>query len=290
MKRAQRRKYHYIYKTTCKITKRYYYGMHSTDNLDDNYFGSGSELSKSIKKYGLSNHDKEIIEFYENREELKERESYIVNENIFKDPLCMNLAKGGGGSNFAGELISVKDENGKTFCVHKDDSRYLKGKLVGITKGTVTVKDKNGKNLRIKIDDPRYLSDELIHNKKNIVGVKDKNDKRFCVSMNDPRYLSGELVSYNKDKIIVKDDAGENFYVNINDPRYLSGELKCIWLGKKHKEESKRKIGLSNSTKQKGENNSQYGTCWITNGKVNKKIRKEDNIPSGWKLGRKIKV
>lgn len=38
MKRqAERRKYHYIYKTTCLITNRYYIGMHSTDNLEDGY-------------------------------------------------------------------------------------------------------------------------------------------------------------------------------------------------------------------------------------------------------------
>lgn len=37
----------------------------------------------------------------------------------------------------------------------------------------------------------------------------------------------------------------------------------------------------------KGEKNSQFGTCWITNGKENKKIKKEETIPNGWKLGRK---
>jgi hypothetical protein len=41
-----------------------------------------------------------------------------------------------------------------------------------------------------------------------------------------------------------------------------------------------------NNTK---ELNSQFGTCWITNGNENKKIKKEDKISNGWKLGRKIK-
>ena len=59
--------------------------------------------------------------------------------------------------------------------------------------------------------------------------------------------------------------------------------------GKKHTEESKKKIGESNSKKQKGENNSQFGTCWITNGKENKKIKKTDTILNGWKLGRVLK-
>lgn len=48
------------------------------------------------------------------------------------------------------------------------------------------------------------------------------------------------------------------------------------WKGRKHKEETKKKIGLKNSKHQKGSGNSQYGTCWITDGKENKKIKKED--------------
>jgi len=59
-------------------------------------------------------------------------------------------------------------------------------------------------------------------------------------------------------------------------------------LGKKHKEESKKKIGISNSIKQKGERNSQYGKRWITNDIESRKINKEELIPIGWKLGRKM--
>ena len=41
-----------------------------------------------------------------------------------------------------------------------------------------------------------------------------------------------------------------------------------------------------------GEKNSQYGTCWITNGEIKKKIKKEElvkYISNGWRKGRKIK-
>ena len=57
---------------------------------------------------------------------------------------------------------------------------------------------------------------------------------------------------------------------------------------RKHKEESKLKIGITNSIKQKGVLNSQFGTQWITNGIINKKIKKDEKIPNGWKLGRII--
>lgn len=96
IKQASRREFHFIYKTICNITQKYYIGMHSTDNLDDGYLGSGTRLSRSIKKHGKNNHSIEITEHFQDRESLKERERELVNEDILIDPMCMNLALGGG--------------------------------------------------------------------------------------------------------------------------------------------------------------------------------------------------
>lgn len=46
------------------------------------------------------------------------------------------------------------------------------------------------------------------------------------------------------------------------------------WLNKKHKPETIEK--LKGHSRQKGDKNSQYGTCWITDGKENKKIKEKD--------------
>lgn len=97
MERTEKRKYHYIYKTTCLITSRYYIGMHSTDNLDDGYVGSGKRLWFSINYHGKENHVKEIIEFLPTRKALKEREKSIVTKLLILEPLCMNLQEGGVG-------------------------------------------------------------------------------------------------------------------------------------------------------------------------------------------------
>jgi hypothetical protein len=58
--------------------------------------------------------------------------------------------------------------------------------------------------------------------------------------------------------------------------------------GNHHTNETKRSIGVKNKIKQTGVGNSQYGTCWVTNEKENKKIHREDLIPDGWRLGRKL--
>lgn len=61
------------------------------------------------------------------------------------------------------------------------------------------------------------------------------------------------------------------------------------FLGKNHAEETKNKIGSSNSIRQTGEGNSQFGTMWITDGVSNKKIKKDEIIPENWYKGRIIK-
>jgi hypothetical protein len=91
------RKYHYIYKITCLRNNRYYIGMHSTDDLEDGYMGGGKRIKNSVKKHGKDAHRKEILEFFENREDLKNREIQLVNEELLSDPMCMNLQFGGGG-------------------------------------------------------------------------------------------------------------------------------------------------------------------------------------------------
>jgi hypothetical protein len=98
---------HYIYKTTCNVTGKYYIGMHSTHNLDDGYMGSGKRLRYSIRKHGVENHTKEILEFLPTREELVLREIEIVNSELIKDALCMNLKEGGSGG-FSSEEHKLK--------------------------------------------------------------------------------------------------------------------------------------------------------------------------------------
>ena len=57
---------------------------------------------------------------------------------------------------------------------------------------------------------------------------------------------------------------------------------------KKHSEESKNKIRNSHKGKGLKESNSQFGTMWVTNGIINKKIKQTDIIPQGYYKGRRI--
>ena len=167
-------KYHYIYKTTCSVTGRWYIGMHSTHNLEDEYIGSGKRLWLSINKHGRDAHTKEILEFLPNRESLKAREKELVNESLLTDPLCMNLQIGGGGG-FIGEAIYIVS---------------VKARMERIRKIGYTDKEKAG---RIK------TNTKLVEYNKSELGRK-KSSERFLGKKKGPLSESHKIKMSNSTK------------------------------------------------------------------------------------------
>jgi hypothetical protein len=137
---------HYIYKTTCNITKKYYIGMHSTINQNDGYMGSGKRLRYSIRKYGKENHTKEILEFLPSREELIIKEIDIVDKVLLSDKLCMNLKEGGQGG--------FINENHRLKC-SKAGNKSFSEKLKNDPEFKKKFSDTKRKNLLDEISDGR---------------------------------------------------------------------------------------------------------------------------------------
>ena len=256
------KKYNYLYKITNLINGKFYYGIHSTDRLDDGYMGSGVSLNEAYIKDGIDKFSKEIVAFYDTRENLLAAEAEIVTEDLVLDPMCYNCSVGGieYGPDLKG-MVSAKDLFGNHYLISVDDPRYLSGELVGMVKGMVVVRDKEGKTMQVPVDDPRYLSGELKHNTTGRVVVRDKEGKTMQVSVDDPRYIDGELVPIlkgyamvrdesgkvvrirtdspdyknynhmNKGKVIAKDKCGNPILVSKDDPRLKTGELVGITKG-----------------------------------------------------------
>lgn len=327
MKTYKSHKYNYFYKITNSINNHFYYGVHSTDNLNDGYMGSGVRLRYAYNKYGIENFTKEILKYFDTIDEAYEYEAEIVNENLINAEECYNLCKGGiGGWGITGYVV-VKDKYGETCRVSVNDERYLSGELIPIACGYVAVKDKNGKCYQVSINDERYLNGELISIATNKTAVKDKNGNVFCIDMNDPRYinkevipvncgkcfykdenenivftstndkrvLSGELKHVTTGRVTVKDKYGNFYSVYKDDPRYISGELVPNCVGHHLSEETKQKL-RQNHVDNKGEKNGQFGKHWYhyidEDGNIlNKSLSDKESIEyikNGWKLGRKI--
>lgn len=208
----RQKKYHYIYKTTCGVTNRYYIGMHSTDNLDDGYMGSGKRLWHSINYHGIDNHTKEILEYCDTREDLKKREAEIVNEQLISEDLCMNLMTGGQGG-------------------FRDDEHKLK---------FLEAASKSGFGA--------------------LTNPSEEGAKGGSATFK--RYGTNQKIFKNR----------------------------CDWNGREHSEETKKKMSEAKKGKGTGKSNSQFGTCWITNGEEAKKIKKtelDSYLNNGWRKGRK---
>lgn len=85
------KRYHYIYKVEFPTRGWYYYGIHSTDDLNDGY--SGSPVTHRSK---WENHDWfiEPVEFFDSREEAAKVE-YRITKNTMNDPYSLNENAGG---------------------------------------------------------------------------------------------------------------------------------------------------------------------------------------------------
>ena len=86
------KRYHVLYRTTCSVTGKFYLGIHSTDDLDDGYLGSGLYLQRSVAKYGREAHSVEHVALFETRAELLAAEKALVSVG----GKSMNLVDGGG--------------------------------------------------------------------------------------------------------------------------------------------------------------------------------------------------
>lgn len=89
---------HYIiYQITNKINGKIYIGKHKTEDINDNYMGSGKHLKHAQRKYGIENFEKTILCECESEEEMNQKERELVNEEFVARNDTYNIALGGYG-------------------------------------------------------------------------------------------------------------------------------------------------------------------------------------------------
>jgi len=219
-----------IYKITNTVNNKIYIGKHKTEDINDNYMGSGLLIERAIEKYGVDHFTKDILFVYDNEQDASDMEAKIVDSEFIKRADTYNIKLGGTG-------------------------------------GWDHV---NANNLGV-----------LIHNQKNYKEAQKLGHERGFAKIK-------ELSETKEFKEYFSQRVSEGLQLAISEGRYTPTSH---FTGMKHTEESKNKIGLANSKRQKGSGNSHYGTMWIYNLelKESKRIKKTDPIPNGWKKGRKLK-
>lgn len=87
---------HLVYKITNQVNGKYYIGLHSTEDLNDGYMGSGDLIKAAIRKYGVSNFIREILFSLETREIAACKERELLTPETVSDPNCYNILAGDG--------------------------------------------------------------------------------------------------------------------------------------------------------------------------------------------------
>jgi len=123
---------HFLYKSTNTLNGNYYIGIHSTNKIDDSYIGSGTRFRKEVGKYGKQNFKREILDFFNSREDALAAEYRVVSEVIL-DVNCLNLCQGGrvGGLNEEARRLSKE----KRDWLRKHDKEWNKKVSTNVSTG-----------------------------------------------------------------------------------------------------------------------------------------------------------
>ena len=189
--------YRYIYKIICtagSFKDYFYYGKHTTSNINDGYKGCGKKLRDYYKKYP-NDYIKEIICFCNTEEELNNKEKEIISKYL-NNKYCLNIAKGGDGGYI--EHIVTEETRNKL-------SKSLKGHIVTKETREKISNANSGKNYRGK---GWHHSDETKHKIGKLNSIKNKCHKVSDDMKNklSDLYKNTKYMTLNKHTVRVKEN------------------------------------------------------------------------------------
>jgi group I intron endonuclease len=111
--------YHYVYITTNLLNGKQYIGDHSSNNINDEYLGSGTNIRRAVKKYKKENFKREILEFFDTKQKAFNAQEKYINEYNTLIPNGYNISPKGG---YIVHLETIQYEDTK-----KKQSNALKG-------------------------------------------------------------------------------------------------------------------------------------------------------------------
>ena len=186
-------RYHYFYKIINTENNYYYYGIHTTDNLDDNYKGSGNRLNSAYKKYGLRVFTKYILKFFNSRKELLNYEKEIVTEKLCNKLECYNIAVGGNSKKSL--LISVRDNDNNWLQISRKEFLDNPNKYKHHSKGRIVLNNGILHKYVLPNELDKYLSEgwikgEIEHYTSNRISINKNNKQKLVLKEDLDKYLS----------------------------------------------------------------------------------------------------
>lgn len=252
---------HYTYLITNTLNGKIYIGVHSTNDINDGYMGSSIPLNNDMQKFGKEYFTKQILNYFPTRDEAIDEEGRLVDDNFVKrqDTYNINL---GGQTNTTG-LVPVKDKQGNTMMVRKDDPKYINGELVHVIKG-------------LKYN---FSRDEL--DRRSRQGKSNGNLRRVTDGINNKSIHKEQLEQFLKDNPGWRQGQTQKWTQESID-KNISGEGHKKYKERKSKEREEKR----NEILRIREENKKRGQIWINDGVHNLRIYKDElQKYSGWNVG-----
>jgi len=236
-------KFYIVYKITNLINEKVYIGRHSTNNINDNYMGSGTELREDMKRVGRKNFSKEILFVFDNWKEMVDKETELLTKEFVNSENTYNATNQGTGLITHGPaareklrkintgLVSVRDVDGKVIRIPVSDPRYVSGELPFVLVGKFSARDQFGNTVFINKDDERWKRGELVgihtgtKKSREVVDKHIEFMKDYWKENTHSEQGLEKMRLANIGKVNVKDKDGNEFRVDCDDPRIKSGEL-----------------------------------------------------------------
>lgn len=164
-----------IYQITNIINNKIYIGKHQTNDVNDNYMGSGKHLKRALNKHGIDSFVKQILYVFNTEEEMNIKEAELVTEEFCLREDTYNICIGGlgGFSYINNNKLNLYGENGingaeilkKQGKIHREklitDQEYASNYKKAVSIGLIEYYKRND-------------GVEHFHNKKHSIETKEK--------------------------------------------------------------------------------------------------------------------
>lgn len=165
-----------IYKITNKINGKFYIGKHITDNLNDEYMGSGKLIRKAIEKYGKDNFTKEIIQICNTEHDMNVLESVLID---LDNKQSYNLQPGGkGGWNYINEMGLSNTEELKKQKSIKMNEYWTEERRIEKSENMIAYNKDHGTERYTEELKKRYSNKEYIDNHKKIMTTINQSEAK----------------------------------------------------------------------------------------------------------------
>lgn len=274
-------KFRYIYKITITDTNQYYYGKHTTSDINDGYMGSGIELRKYYELSGFTNIEKSIEMFAIDDKDLNDKEYKTIGDKWQTDSMCLNRTSGGyGGFDYINKKVLTTDVRSNTMknyissLTEEEYHTYMLNKIKAHTEWYNNLTDEEMKKYKQKISNgvSNYI-ERVGHDGLWWTGKhhSEESKKKISETQKSIDRFGDKNPSYGTMWIT-------NPLTHENKRIYKTNEIPDGWV--------RGRFQLPNTPEQlRKQKENQKPFRWVTDGLINLQISIDEQLPDGFHFG-----